>query len=286
MPTKQHEWSKLYAPEQINSWRLPGSAIVNRDEGAFSKLFLRWSDLSKGQNEPPEEYVICADVLYIDVAPTVQSNTYIFARRIEVGPNINLTLNRSDEPVALLLVAQEVVTRDGGQPTQLKVSVVNAGPGKTEDSYTADTYPQVLVKEWGEEPEPTSYGVGKLDEGYMLEGESLRLHLRCIFQLATLLSTEKDLTDLAVRQLNWVAALSSAAEDTHPIGGEARAMAAYFQSINAQKDNVFLVPDLDHSVYRESAQALLQLLERTRRKQDALEASAANRKNWLRCFSR
>lgn len=274
-------WAKVYAPDKVKGWRLPATEVMRPQDGVFSKLHLKWSELP--QDKSIDLYTICADVLVLDQAATVKRSTYLFARRIEVMPGCGLTLDRTKDPNGLLIAAKETVAADSGLPQDLTVKVLDAG-GASSAAYSSPRVADgenaaVRVIDWEDNAAPKTYAINELDGDFLLEGEALRVHLRCIFQLAVLLSTED--ADLSIRQLNWVAALATASEDTRIMGGEARALATNLIAMANQENNALLVPDLDYSVYANSAQAFLDLLNRRQAKQDALEASIAEGKRWL-----
>jgi len=319
------KWSKLYEAEKLENWGLPAFETVDAQEGIFSRLYQKWSDIPAHteDGEKFDQYMICSDVLVLDQLVKLDRATFIFARRIEVGSGVRLSIDRRTEPVPLILVAQEVVT-EAGDLTNLEIEIITDS-GTRATSYTSFPISNPIVSEWSEEYQqvneilsdihwngkskskaqlleeqgwdydPTKgvpllqvfeledeakekiYPIKDLDTAFMLEGEPLRVHLRCLFQLATLLST--DHRELCIRQYEWVAALATASSDTRTIAGEARSLAARHKRMPADK-SVLLVPDLDYEIYNESAKAFLELLKRRDQKQELLIQSRNDTEKW------
>lgn len=141
---------------------------------------------------------------------------------------------------------------------------------------------KISVLEWEDAPEVRQYQIGdqdQFDDAHLLEGEPLRVHLRCIFQLGVLLMS--DHVELSKAQFNWVAALAKGSEDTRTILGEARSLSANIDA-QAMHKGITLVPYLDYKVYSESAEAFLGLLNRRQDKQDQLKATLKDTQQWLK----
>src|SRR5215813_8830084 len=92
------DWANFYSAQQIRNWQLPmASEPLDWDRGIFRDLYISWASLKKSApgSDPTMWFLFC-DVLDLGEDMVLNPSTAIFARRIEVGANSSLILNRLD----------------------------------------------------------------------------------------------------------------------------------------------------------------------------------------------
>jgi hypothetical protein len=272
----KQNWESYYSDSQISdNWRLPGATNLDAETGVFRHLYLKWSALPQKNSagDPLDMYQICTDVLTLDTEAQISQGALLFIRRLEVSPGASISLDRSAGAMPFLLVVQEVVDAQTGEKTTLHIT--------TKDQSFPFAIPDgggLSIIHWKMgEAAPSDY---QIDPAYLLEGEPLRLHLRTLFQVATLLSTENPL--LSIRQLQWIATLGSVRPETRPMSGQAFAFAASLRgAIDADNNNAMQVPLLDQALYANKAKAFSTLLNLRQAKLDALLDKSGDDTNWL-----
>ncbi|MEN2284464.1 hypothetical protein AAGF08_20130, partial [Algoriphagus sp. SE2] len=278
------QWPTLYSDANVKKWGLPCHKNISPQKGIFQNLYLKWSDLPEFTDNEDEVdlYYICCDVLDLDEMVDVLTGTFIFARRIQVGKDCGFIIQASDFPSPFLCVTQEIVDKTTGESIKLPITaVIDDGMVQKNFDFTVNEHQQrVNVFEWEEgASNKKTYLSYKLDPGYFIEGEPIRIYLRTIFQLATLLFA--DSPEISLRQLDYIAALAEASDDTRSVCGEARALATTLRSILAAPKNALLVPQLDHNVYADKAKACFDLLKLRQANWDAMQNNINNTEKWL-----
>lgn len=278
------QWPTLYSDTNVKKWGLPCHKDISPQKGIFQSLYLKWSDLPEFTENDGEVdlYYICCDVLDLDEIVDVITGTFIFARRIQVGKECGFILQESDFPSPFLCVTQEIVDKTTGKPIKLPITaVIGDGTVQKNFDFAANQHQQLVsVFEWEEGAlSNKTYLSSALDPGYLIEGEPIRIYLRTIFQLATLLFADNP--EISLRQLDYVAALAEASDETRSVCGEARSLATTLRSILAAPKNALLVPQLDHNVYADKAKACFDLLKLRQANWDAMQNNINNTEKWL-----
>jgi hypothetical protein len=255
-----YNWPTTYKPE---AWRLPAYKKADPNAGEFRNLFINWQEFMKtipAGMKPPMWALYC-DVLRLEKDVSLDLTTIIFARRIEVSGRLSIIIDRTGgQPVDLILYAQEVVNYNTGKPEALSIVDINADEQQASaELKSAGAGAAGIVWMAGKQPVTGESAELPPDKDFLIEGEPLRLLLTTTFQVATLLCTS--MPDLSLAQLHWIEALAAANPDTLDLSLQAGAMASNLVLQQQAGSNAVLVPFLDSSVYAESAQNLMTLLQ-------------------------
>lgn len=288
-------WNSLYDIKNLTNWGIPTPNALN-NQGQARGLLFKWSELEKefrGLNPAPDPsddlfYVVC-DVLQIDQPIILRDTLYIFARRIELSGNgaVDAQADFSN----LTIITQEIVKNNKNISLPVKTSsgkTLELTPyGNRAATIITCTPPTKLSIDVWSGSQPIVSGFADNLEA----GEPLRLGMVASFQLASLLSASKNaeldkalasinLTtlDLAMRQLDWIAAITDVNAETRAIAGQARSQLGW---LIKQKQGQMVVPPLDFSIYRDSAQAWIDILRSLSATYDKWVEMDVNNKNWL-----
>jgi len=275
-------FATLYGPA-AKSWNLPAPDRLDREAGSFRGLRLNWTTLDTERRKPPL-WLLCCDVLVIERDLTIDGAVFVFARRIELKKGRSITLDRTDGNAAdLLIFAQEVVDADTGSPTALSVTSVSGDgatggePEITEHPFKPDPDSAATGLDWPARGKPASMEPARLDPGFLLMGEPLRLSLVTTFQVATLLSSEDP--DVSIAQSRWVGAMATASQDTADLSVQALAMAGTLLSMKAA-GAALLVPRLDAEIYADKSKAMMDVLQERDRRFRELQSEHRSDENW------
>jgi hypothetical protein len=274
-------FATLYGPA-AKSWNLPAAERLDYDAGSFRGLRLNWKDLYAQRRNPPL-WLLCCDVLVIESDVTIDTAAFVFARRIELKKGRSITLGRTDRHAAdLLIFAQEIVDLDTGSATALNVASVSGDGGGdpeiTEHPFSADPVAGATGLDWPAKGKPASMEPGRLDPGFLLMGEPLRLSLMTTFQVATLLSSDN--LDVSIAQSRWVAAMAAASQDTADLSAQALAMAGTLLSMKAA-GAALLVPRLDAEIYADKSKAMMLVLRNREQRFTDLQTKQRSDEDWL-----
>ena len=197
----------------------------------------------------------------------------------------SITLDRTDGNAAdLLIFAQEVVDADTGIPTALSVTSVSGDgatggdPEITEHPFKPDPNSAATGLDWPARGKPASMEPARLDPGFLLMGEPLRLSLVTTFQVATLLSSEDP--DVSIAQSRWVGAMATASQDTADLSVQALAMAGTLLSTKAA-GAALLVPRLDAEIYADKSKAMMQVLRNREQRFRELQSKQGSDEDWM-----
>lgn len=283
------DWSILYAPKQLKEWQLPevgrtqAAKQKSLEDGIFRELFLSWRDLPQktpsGHDTPL--WFLCCDVLDISKDIMIETTALVFARRIEVAEGAAIVCDRTEgNSPDIVIFAQEVVDKATGQPAALNLVTIGDDEVMHHGAFQPD--PAQLGASgfvWSAQAEtPESMSAAELEAAYFYEGEPLRLALTSLFQVATLLSTEKPA--LSISQFRWIASLAQASAETRDLAAQASAMAITMASIQAANGSALLVPQLDLDIYAERAAAFMTLLQQRSDQWDEFQSRLLVGQNW------
>lgn len=281
---KAADWSALYSDRALRSLEIPGFSRMDPAEGLFRHMLLVLDDLPVGRkgNEAAPFDVICCDVLLIGDEVTLTRDTYIFARRIELSGKARLQLDRTNGQFGLWVVAQEIVDRATGAAGKLPLCAIwldDAGdPHEADDSlWAASNRPAIaLILPAGETVLAPAHP-NQVAQVFMRRGEELPLCLNTQFLYAALVFVQHP--RLAAQILSWVAALVQASSEFADLSAEAKVLRETVVNLSRNK-GATLVPTLDHSVYAESAQQCLTLLQQRQERFRQLMSMTKQDRNW------
>lgn len=294
-------WKTIYSDRNIKRWGLPASGSLN-NQGYARGLVLTWTEMQKNfrKLDPPPDssdniwYVVC-DVLILDDNPIIDDELYLFARRIEIQSDLAFLI--SNTATSVTIVTQEIVRHnkpaslqasfmpfnDVDDPQNVKLTPLTNKPATI---FTLTNPANLETAEW--EPSPS---IVSSFEDNLSSGETLRLGIVTTFQAASLLalSTDSDIlealralkmtqSELVIKQLEWVAAISDVGDDTRLMAGQARTQLGW---IIKKNQGLVVVPPLDFSVYRDAADAWLKVLKDRSVDYDKWIDLERNNENWL-----
>lgn len=294
-------WKTIYSDTNIKKWGLPASASLD-NQGIVRGLVLTWTEMEQNfrkLNPAPDPsdniwYVVC-DVLILDDNPRINDQLYIFARRIEIQTDIAFLISSS--ATSATIVTQEIIKNN--KPATLQASFMSANEADEPKNVTLKPYadraatiftlktPSTLeTNVWT----PSRSIVSHFGDN-LANGETLRLVMVTTFQVASLLasSTNSDIStalaaikttpsELAINQLEWVAAITDVSIDTRVIAGQARTQLSWVVKRN---QGLVFVPPLDFSVYRDAVEAQVKVLKARSAAYDKWVDMERSNDNWL-----
>ncbi len=294
-------WKTIYSDKNIRKWGLPASASLN-NQGYARGLVLTWTEMEKNFREldpPPDPsdniwYVVC-DVLILDDNPIIKDQLYIFARRIEIQSDIAFLIPSTT--TSATIVTQEIIKNN--KPASLQASFMPANEADDPTNVTLKTYanraatiftlntPSSLeTAVWT----PSQSIVSNFSDN-LSNGATLRLGMVTIFQVASLMASSTDSgisaalsalnttpSELAIDQLEWVAAITDVGADTRVMAGQARTQLSW---VVKENQGLVVVPPLDFSVYRDAATARVTVLQTLSAAYDKWVDMERSNENWL-----
>lgn len=254
-----------YTESNLKNMGVFGFNDQKPDEGIFRNMLLSWSLLpqkTSGDNDVPCWFLF-ADVLRIDTEMLIDTETVIFARRIEVTAEAGIILDTMDDSdFDLMIFCQEVVVKGTNNKGLLKIKRIN-------EDESIDTHffsPNASVNGatgffWHGKSNTKieNYETSNIEYTYMYDGEPLRLSLMSLFQFATLISTEN--MELAQSQFRWISSIAATSNATLDLATQASASAMNLEAMKAAGPNALIVPMLDLDIYAEDAKAFMQLFQ-------------------------
>ena len=295
-------WKDIYSDKNIKKWGIPTSASMN-NQGYARGLILTWTEMQKNfrKLDPPPDpsdniwYVVC-DVLILDDNPILPEQLYLFARRIEIKSDIVFLVPPSGSTSATI-VTQEIIKNN--KPASLTASFQQANEAddpinvtltpygnRAATIFTLNTPSTVKPVVWT----PSKSIVGNFGDN-LSNGSALRLGLVSTFQMASLLTSSTDSSisaglsalkttpkELAINQLEWVAAIADVGAETRVMAGQARTQLSW---VVKENQGLVVVPPLDFSIYRDAAIARVKVLTAISDAYDKWVAMKRSNENWL-----
>lgn len=294
-------WKTVYSNKNVVKWGLPASASLN-NQGYARGLVLTWTEMEKNFRalDPPPDpsdqiwYVVC-DVLILDDNPIINDQLYIFARRIEIQADISFLI--PSKTTSATIVTQEIIKNN--EPASLQAAFMPADEADAPTNVTLTPYANRAATIFTlNTPSTLETAVWTSSKSIisnfgdnLANGETLRLGMVTTFQVASLMASSSDpelLTalsafkitpsELAINQLEWVAAIADVGDATRVMAGQARTLLGW---VVKENQGLVLVPPLDFSVYRDAAKARMKVLQTLSASYDKWVDMKRDNDNWL-----
>jgi len=276
-------FAELYAPRALQAWGLPLPSADDPAGGVFRAPLLNWSALPRKSPDGDDAplWLLCCDVLSLDQDVVLDRTTLVFARRIEVKGTAGLILKRIDgSGHDLVLFAQEVVDAVTGDARLLNITAAIDDSTLPVYDFRPDVGGGATGVMWPERAAAAKrMSPQDLEPAYLFMGSPLRLNLTTMFQIATLLSTQRP--DLSIAQLQWIGTLGQASAETWELSAQAVAMAGQLIAAKEAGQHALLVPQLDSEIYASAANAMMVVLRDRCEKWEALKDRQYNDENWI-----
>lgn len=285
--TQELDWKSIYSKANLNKLGVPAFAHEDANEGVFRQLLLQWEDIPTQSSDGTEQLyqVICCDVLKLDRSITLEKNTFVFARRLEVGAKGRVVVNKIDAAdMTFQLVTQEIVEPATNLSRDLPLTIAaldeNGEPFETLTPLHA-AYRKTPARGFrinSGESHIECVSPAAIADTFLRQGEQLPLSLHTQFVMATLYFTEQPQFVLPI--LAWISRLLVGSAVFSDLSAQARSFHDTVLQLAGLDKETLLVPQLDHSIYASTARDCLEYLKsREQRYRDQL-ALKDSHQNW------